>query len=232
MKIKGQIQVELQEVMGSDRSISEMAWTSSTTYQAKKSKTDEDVSRVVNMLADCKHSTPFEGVVLRYWIKMPIFADRQHMTHRLQSASGQSARYRTMPSEWLSLPNDVQGILAKGTTFPEFRTYRYEAICKEANEYYNTMLKEMREAEKKGNITNEEYKRAREVLRGVLPQSNMTERVSIFNLRSFANYQKLRNSPHAQPEIRIVAELMLEELEEKNVCPVALQALKRNNWNI
>jgi thymidylate synthase ThyX len=60
----------------------------------------------------------------------------------------------------------------------------------------------------------------------------MTERVSIFNLRSFANYQKLRNSPHAQPEIRIVAELMLEELEEKNVCPVALQALKRNNWNI
>jgi thymidylate synthase ThyX len=60
----------------------------------------------------------------------------------------------------------------------------------------------------------------------------MTERVTIFNLRSFANYQKLRNSPHAQPEIRQVAQLMLEAVKEANICPIAIEALERNGWNI
>src|SRR5574343_1222477 len=108
-----QIKVELQDWLGNDKSIAESAWTSSLTYQAKNNRTKKDVKRVVEMLANLKHSVPFESVVLRFWIKLPIAVDRQLMTHRLQSASGMSGRYRTMPREFLKVPKDVLDIYSK-----------------------------------------------------------------------------------------------------------------------
>lgn len=227
-----QIKVELQDSMGTDRSISDAAWTSSLDYQKKKNRTEEDVRRVINMLADNRHSTPFESVIFRFWIKMPIQTDRQHMTHRLQSASGMSGRYRTMPNEWLKEPEDVLDIVQKISGASLGFIDQYDSVCENANDLYQYMIQYLKEDVKNNLITNDEFKRLREFYRGMLPQNNMTERVSIFNLRSFANYQKLRNTTHAQPEIRYVAELMLKEVIDKNVCPIAIEALIRNGWNI
>jgi thymidylate synthase ThyX len=201
-----QIKVELQETMGGDRSIAEAAWTSSLDYQKKQSRTDEDVKRVVEMLATARHSTPFESIILRFWIKMPIAIDRQFMTHRLQSASGMSGRYRTMPSEYLDIPDDVMDICnmiptsgsyqlpdGKGTIYgmDDF-VERYYQACEVANNSYSQMNLIAKDAEKLGHITNTQYKRFREFMRGMLPQHNMTERVSIMNLRAFSNFQKTR----------------------------------------
>tara|TARA_R110000868_G_scaffold66014_3_gene196962 strand:- start:1029 stop:1724 length:696 start_codon:yes stop_codon:yes gene_type:complete len=227
-----QIIVELQDWMGSDAAIADAAWTSSTEYAKKKAKTQEDVSRIVNLLADSKHSVPFESIVLRFHIRMPIAIDRQYMTHRLQSASGMSGRYRTMPDEFLKMPQDVFDIVDKAAGRGAIYEHVYNDICEKANQLYRQQLLELRDAEKKGLITNKEYKRAREFLRGILPQHNMTERVSVINLRSLANFLKLRNKEDAQYEIRVIAEQMLEELETKAVCPVALESIKRNNWAI
>jgi thymidylate synthase ThyX len=52
------------------------------------------------------------------------------------------------------------------------------------------------------------------------------------NLRSFANYQRLRNSDHAQPEIRLVAQKMLEEVKKADVAPVAIRTLESIGWRI
>jgi flavin-dependent thymidylate synthase len=228
-----QIQVELQDWMGSDRAIAEAAWTSSNTLSSKNSKTDLDVERIVKLLIDQKHASPIESVVLRFWIKMPIQTDRQHMTHRIGSHNGMSGRYRTMPSEWLNIPDDIKEIMSRAdNSISGEITETYKELCKKTNLFYSLILKEFKGCEEHKIITNKEYKRCREFFRGVLPQNNMTERVTIFNLRSFANYQKLRNSEHAQPEIRKVAELMLEAVEKANVCPIAISALKANNWNI
>lgn len=230
-----QIKVELQEWMGSDKSIAESAWTSSLDYQKKKNRTDEDVARVVNMLADLKHSVPFESVVLRFWIKLPISADRQHVTHRIASNSGMSGRYRTMPSEFQEVPKDVLDILNKWNNFYGSKdnvVKEYNELCKKNNDWYQELIDNFKRSEKETSITNSEFKRLREFFRGVLPQNNMTERTTLMNLRSFANYIKLRLSEHAQPEIRYVAELMLKEIEKKQVCPIALSALKKNNWEI
>lgn len=229
--MQNQIKVELQDFMGDDRQIADAAWTSSLDYQKKQTRTDEDVRRVVNMLADAKHSTPFESVVLRFWIRMPIATDRQYMTHRLQSASGMSGRYRTMPSEYLAIPSDVNEIINKATIGRGLQ-FQYEYICRLANEHYKHIVNSMKEAEKNKIITNSEFKRAREFFRGILPQHNMTERVSIMNLRAFANFYKLRSKPDAQPEIRQVAELMLKAVKESNVAPIAIEALERNLWMI
>lgn len=225
-----QIQVELQEWMGSDRSICNSAWTSSTIKPSEKERTEEDLNRLIKMLVEQKHSTPIESVVFKFWIKMPIQTDRQHMTHRIATHNGMSGRYRTMPSEWLHTPKDIVDILTRidaNATITE-----YETFCRVANNWYTEILQMFKDEEQEELITNTEYKRLREFFRGVLPQNNMTERVSIFNLRSFANYQKLRNEGHAQLEIQQVAELMLQEVEKNNICPIAIKYLKENNWNI
>lgn len=233
-----QIKVELQDFMGNDRSIAEAAWTSSLDYEKKQKRTQEDVEKVVKMLAEHKHATPFESVVLRFWIKMPIQTDRQHMTHRIGTHNGLSGRYRTMPNEFLDVPADIKAIERKlsyadnGSSYQRNILDHYNQLCTEANIFYNEALAHIKENERNKLITNSEYKRLREFLRGVLPQNNMTERITIFNLRSFANYQKLRNSPHAQPEIRRVAELMLEEVKRKNIAPIAIKWLEENNWEL
>lgn len=236
MKSEGQIAVELQEHMGNCRSVAESAWTSSYDYQKKNSRSIEDVERVVNLLADSKHSVPFESIVFRFWIKLPIQTDRQHMTHRLQSASGASGRYRTMPSEWLAVPDDIYDILDILQTDKSgdfiFTAAKYNQFCENSNKFYQEELVKLKAVEKAGKITNAQYKRLREFLRGVLPQNNMTERVTVINLRSFANYYKLRSKADAQPEIQTIARLMLEEIKEKNVCPIAISALERNYWII
>lgn len=244
-----QLQTELQEFMGGDAAIANAAWTSSLDYQKKKTKSEEDIKRVVNMLADLKHSTPFESVVMRFWIRMPIAIDRQFMTHRLQSPSGMSGRYRTMPSEYLDMPEDVKSICDKITEHTNnsvgytlenrdiiYGIYDLQEVyyrtCEEANCMYKNSILIAKDLEKQNLLTNKEFKRFREFMRGMLPQHNMTERVTTMNLRSFANFQKLRNSEHAQEEIKYIAELMLKEVKNKNVAPIAIECLERNGWNI
>lgn len=239
-----EIKVELQEIYGNDRQVAEAAWTSSLDYQKKQTRSEEDVKRVVNMLADSKHSTPFESVIFRFWMKVPIQTDRQIMTHRLQSTSGMSGRYRTMPNQYLEVADDVMSIIEKIPNSQQdfnngkivYGTYDwladYYRVCENANHLYQAISTIGKEAQKNNLITNEEYKRVREFYRGILPQNNMTERVSIMNLRAFANFTKLRNSQHAQPEIRKVAELMLEQVKQIPSIQVSIEALERNNWNI
>lgn len=237
------ILVELQETMGSDKSIANAAWTSSFDKEKREARTDDQVAAIVARLAKDGHSTPFESVVLRFWMRIPIFTDRQHMTHRIASHNGLSGRYRTMPLDYYDLPDDVMDIVTivdnnvqnpfptmenPNTEFTIFQAY-YES-CETAVNNYKLSLDKLKLAEKQGVITNAQFKRVREVLRGQLPTSGFTERTTILNLRSFANYMKLRNSSHAQPEIQSVAKQMLEAVKASGVCPVALKALEEQGW--
>jgi thymidylate synthase (FAD) len=228
-----QIKVELQEVMGSDKAIANAAWTSSFDYEKKKARNEEDIKRVVNLLADEKHSVPFESVIFRFWMRLPIAIDRQLMTHRIASHSGMSGRYRTMPDEYLYIPDDINVLLDKvDPTNIYDPDLGYDSICTAANAQYKKAIELFKMHKDLGTITNDEYKRLREFYRGMLPQHNMTERVTVINLRSWANFYKLRSKPNAQKEIQTIADLMLKEIERVNPCPIALEALKRNNWSI
>ena len=226
------IQVQLQEWMGSDRSIADAAWTSSSELIKKETRTDEDVARIVNMLADLKHSVPFESVVFRFWIRLPIAIDRQHMTHRIASHSGMSGRYRTMPSDFMAMPDDIKEIIAQADGPNSVIETQYNEYCVASNNWYTEHCSFFKNKEKEGAISNQNYKRIREFLRGVLPQHNMTERVTVMNLRAFANYYKLRSKADAQPEIQSIANQMYDSIVEKNVCPIAIQSLHNNNWTI
>lgn len=226
-----EIKVVLQDVFGDDRVIANSAWTSSTLIDNKDAKSDEDVARVVKMLAEQQHGVPFESVVFRFWLSVPIAIDRQIEKHRISSQNGMSARYRTMPTEFLPIGHDVLNIIDKAPLETNVAA-EYDSLCWQANHFYKTVSNHFKAASKENIITNAEYKRVREFFRGVLPQHNMTEKVITINLRSLSNFLKLRNSEFAQPEIQFVAKLMLEEVKKFNKCPVAIEALEKAGWVI
>jgi len=224
-----QIQVELQDSMGDDASIANAAWTSTYNKDKREGKYDDKdkVYDLVMRLARDGHSVPFESVVFRFWMRIPIFTDRQVMTHRIASHNGLSGRYRTVPEDYLTLPTDVLHII-QGTPIES----EYDELMIRQHQCYSRWLGLLRDAEKRGAIVNAQYKRAREVLRGILGTSFMTERTTVLNLRSFSNFQRLRNSDHAQPEIREVATQMLDLVIKADICPVAMTALASVDWRI
>jgi thymidylate synthase (FAD) len=226
-----QIKVELQEFMGSDKAIAHAAWTSSTDLQRKEMRSPDDIERIVGMLVRDRHPVPFEYVVMRFWMRIPIATDRQIMTHRIASHSGMSGRYRTMPTDYYLMPDDVKGIMFK---LPEGNEQYaiYDKVCLEANGYYSNCMASFKSSRDSGIITNDEYKRLREFYRGMLPQHNMTERVSMFNLRSWANFYGQRSKLVAQPEVRKVAEMMHKAVIEAKIAPVAIAGLESINWDI
>ena len=242
------IEVELQDHMGSDKSICNAAWTSTYNKEKRESKYDdpEKIRKLIQCMAVEGHSTPFESVIFRFWFRWPIFVDRQHMTHRIASHNGLSGRYRKIPNDWYGIPDDVMDILRKITksatpkygvplfakTYAEKIHFQFDSFLKEQLELYNEVLGDCKAAEKRSEISNKEYKRVREVMRGVVGTASMVERTTIINLRSFANYQKLRNSEHAQKDIRQAAQMMLEEVKKANICPIALAALEEKGWQI
>lgn len=225
-----QILVELQDVFGDDRRIAESAWTSSYTNKTKDLKTDRDIDRVVRMLGGSKpaHGVPFESVVFYFWIRLPIVSDRQYATHRIQSMNGMSGRYRTMPDDWYLIPQDVREVLERVES--TITVTLYDSICSRANEFYREECSKFKRFRDSSSISENEFKRIRETLRGCLPQANMTERTATINLRSFANFQKQRNDGHAAPEMQVIAQKMLEEVEKCGKIPIALEVLKANGW--
>ena len=230
-----EIKVELQEHMGSDSSIANAAWTSTYDKSNRDIKYDDPdkVAKLVPRLIKENHGTPIESVVFRFWIKMPIYIDRQHTTHRIASHNGLSQRYRTAPTDWYAIPTDCKDILDKiETDGGIIHTDIYNSICSKSYGQYSEWISKLKDKEIAGVITNAEFKRLREVLRGVLPLSGMTERTTIMNLRSFANYMRLRLDSHAQPEIQEVARQMLAEVKKANVCPIAIKTLEEINWRI
>ncbi len=224
------IYVELLGYFGSDRDIANAAWTSSLDQQKKEKRSDEDVARVVRQLVLDRHSSPVEQIVYRFYISMPIFVSRQFMRHRMQSPNEMSGRYRTLPEEFLSIPEDVEAIAKKVGDANLVK--EWDEVNKKAFELYKKRLEQYRAAEKAGTITNDEYKRAREILRGVLGTAYYTKVTTTFNLRSLANFFKLRLDPHAQPEIQEVARQMFAVVKKANNCPSALAALEEMGWQL
>jgi thymidylate synthase ThyX len=51
----------------------------------------------------------------------------------------------------------------------------------------------------------------------------------MFNWRSFAHFQKLRNEEHAQIEIQEIAQKMLALVEETNQFPFTINAMRVAN---
>ena len=224
--------VRLVDHMGDDLSIVRNARVS---YDAEWRAGEDDGSdkKLINYLYRNGHNTPFESVTLTFDVKAPIFVFRQWHRHRTQSYNELSARYRELPEEfYIPEPHLVGKQNADNKQMRDPMTEaEFEALpISDKNE-----IKEMLTMMRSHNTTGFQLYRyliaqnmPRELARSVLPVSTYSHMFATMNLHNLFRFLSERLHPHAQYEIRVYAEAMLELI--KPVAPVAVAAFEQNLW--
>lgn len=216
--------VRLVDSMGTDISISRAARVS---YDAEwRAGTDEGSdARLINYLWRNAHTSPFEAVTVTFEVKAPIFVFRQWHRHRTWSYNELSARYRELPEEFYvptpesvgqQAANNKQMRILGDVDAEELKRRKVQvgAIadhCHYAFELYQKLLADGW---------------PRELARSVLPVNTYSHMFATVNLLNLFRFLTLRVHEHAQYEIRVYAEAMLELA--RGVAPIAVGAWEKN----
>ena len=181
--------VELLGYYGSDEVIACSAWTSTSRELTDEKK--ERIPKLIEMLWSNGHETPFEKATVHFLVDTDIASHIHLLKHRMSSLNAESARYKELKEDKYYLPED----------WPLSWQDRLQEYTKLGNTLYHECLDELEPIVGR--------KRAKESARFFKTYNNKIQADVSFNMRSFANFQKLRNSEHAQVEIRHIAEEML-----------------------
>jgi thymidylate synthase (FAD) len=161
------------------------------------------------------HTTPFEMCEFKFHCKMPIFIARQWIRHRTANVNEYSGRYSILKDEFF-IPDaarqqssvNKQGGDAKldNTTSQQFSDYLSSA-CDSAYSKYEEFLE-------KGV--------SRELARISLPVNLYTEWYWKIDLHNLFHFLALRCDSHAQYEIRVFADAMLDLI--RPIVPLSVEA--------
>ena len=202
--------VETMPAVGLDASIVQAARVSYSGSGTTASRSDKGLIRY---LMRHQHTTPFEMVEFKFYIRMPIFVARQHFRHRTASINELSARYSEVPSEFFvtdqyRTQSSVNKQSSEGPLdLPEELVNLQKESGEKAFEIYKTLL---------------ENGCSRELARCHLPQSTFTEFFWKINLHNLMHYLRLRIAPDAQQEIREYAQVIFDLV--KPLVPVTMEA--------
>ena len=195
--------VQLLGYYGNDEVIACSAWTSTS-----RDLTDEKKARIPKLIEHLwmvGHETPFEKGMVHFLVDTEIASHIHLLKHRISSMNGESARYKELKEDKIYLPEDWKGIEVKtdeiDMLYGNGDWYNtLESFTKEANNLYHKCLEDLTPVLGR--------KRAKESARFFKTYNSQIEADISFNMRSFANFIKLRNSEHAQLEIREIAQEM------------------------
>lgn len=209
--------VKTVDVMGDDAAIVQAARVS----YSKGTKTKREDDKLIHYLLKNKHWTPFEMVVFKFHVKLPIFVARQWMRHRAGTYNEISGRYSEMKNEFYTPELDrmqVQSTTNKQGSCDGLEKTKKKvgrdaiiAICDDAFEQYESLLR---------------LEVSRELARIVLPINLYTEFYWKIDLRNLFNFILLRSDKHAQYEIRQYSNKILELI--KNHVPISYEAYQIN----
>ena len=186
--------VELLGHYGDDLIHACSAWTSTS-----RELTDEKITRVpklLTMLASEGHHTPFEKSSLHFLVTVDQATHIHLLKHRIGvSINGESARYKELKEDKMYIPYDWSN-----TWHFKLKEYTEQGnkLYHEALEYFTPILGR---------------KRAKESARFFKTFNSQITMDLMFNWRSFAHFQQLRNSEHAQVEVRQLAQDMLDQVK-------------------
>ena len=199
--------VELIGFYGSDEVIACSAWTSTSREITDEKR--ERIPKLINMLWSEGHETPFEKGSVHFLINCDIASHIHLLKHRISSLNAESARYKELKEDKFYIPED----------WPEKHKNNLIAFTEMSNEWYHQTLEELTPILGR--------KRAKESARYFKTYNSQIQSDVQFNMRSFANFLKLRNSEHAQKEIREIAAQMLKLVKgiEGNPFKHTLQAM-------
>ena len=188
--------VELLGYYGSDEVIACSAWTSTS-----RELTDEKKSRIpklINMLWSEGHETPFEKGTVHFLVNCDIASHIHLLKHRISSINAESARYKELKEDKFYIPEDWNNENSISIDWMD----KLEDYTKQGNTLYHQCLEDLTPILGR--------KRAKESARFFKTYNSQIQSDVMFNMRSFANFLKLRNSEHAQVEIREIAISMLD----------------------
>ena len=205
--------VRVIDYMGDDGAVVQAARVS---YGRGTRRTSEDAG-LIRYLMRHRHSTPFEMCEIKYHVKLPIFVARQWIRHRTANVNEYSARYSILDREFyipapeqLAAQSEVnrqgRGDVLQG----EEAAAVLRMLTQDASDtyaHYAHMLNENPD----GTPTDPTRRGlARELARMNLTLNTYTQWYWKADLHNLLGFLSLRADPHAQYEIRVYADAMLE----------------------
>jgi flavin-dependent thymidylate synthase len=192
--------VELIGHYGNDQIHAQSAWTSTS-----RDLTIEKVERIpalLTMLAKEGHHTPFEKSSLHFLVTVDQATHIHLLKHRIGvSINGESARYKELKEDKHYMPED----------WNEKWTNALFTYTNLGNTLYHECLADLTPILGR--------KRAKESARFFKTMNSQITMDIMFNWRSFVHFLHLRDSEHAQVEVRNVARQMLEQVKAINGNP-------------
>jgi thymidylate synthase (FAD) len=208
--------VELIGWYGGDEINACSAWTSTSRDLTDEKK--DRIPKLLKMLAENGHETPFEKSMVHFLVDTEIASHIHILKHRISSFNAESARYKELKEDKFYIPEDWQNVkleedLDIENWYGHFSVLKGDAwsniledYTKVGNELYHRALKDL--------TATLGRKRAKESARFFKTYNSQIQADVMFNFRSFVNFQRLRNSEHAQVEIREIAAEMLRLVKE------------------
>lgn len=206
------------ECMNGDFSLADAARIS---YQKGTRKVSSDRGLVDHLVRN-RHTSPIEMGELKFHLRMPIFVMRQHVRHRTASLNEESARYSELdsdfyvpePAHWaINTAANKQATVQidHGSVSGALPRFLHKQITKHNEISYK--LYQLLLGNHAGRGEEDKYwdmlgvpAIAREQARMVLGVNIYTQCIWKIDLKNLMHYLSLRCDPHAQFEIRAIAD--------------------------
>ena len=219
--------VRVVDYMGDDGAIVQAARVS----YGKGTRRVSDDAGLIRYLMRHRHTTPFEMCEIKYHVKLPIFVARQWIRHRTANVNEYSARYSVLDREFYIPAPEQLGVQSssnrqgRGDVLEGEEAARVLDILKQdATQTYDHYI-EMLNEDEAGNVVDEDRQGlARELARMNLTLNAYTQWYWKTDLHNLLGFLSLRADDHAQFEIRVFADAMLETL--KNWVPITYEAFQ------
>lgn len=211
--------VRVVDYMGNDSSVVQAARVS---YGQGTKKVSADKA-LINYLIAHHHTTPLEMCEIKFHIKLPIFVARQWIRHRTASVNEYSARYSIMEDEFyiprpehLSSQSKInhQGRDENLVLNAAEQKEVLKILKEDAANSYQHYLQMINQSDNGKILDYEKEGLARELARINLPLSCYTQWYWKIDLHNLLNFLRLRADSHAQYEIRVYAEVMLDMVKK------------------
>jgi thymidylate synthase (FAD) len=208
--------VRVVDYMGDDAAVVQAARVS---YGRGTKAANEDRG-LIRYLMRHRHSTPFEMCEIKYHVKLPIFVARQWIRHRMANVNEYSARYSILDREFYLPAGDQLAAQSavnrqgRGSVLQGEEAARVLDLLREdATRNYDHYL-DMLNEDADGRVIDETRRGlARELARMNLTLNAYTQWYWKSDLHNLLNFLSLRADSHAQYEIRVYADAMLDTVK-------------------
>lgn len=220
--------VRVIDYMGDDAAVVQAARVS---YGKGTKKVTEDRG-LIQYLMRHRHTTPFEMCEIKYHVKLPIFVARQWIRHRTANVNEYSARYSILDNEfYVPAPEQLAAQSStnrqgRGDVLPPNEAARVLYLLKrDAETAYRGYVEMLNEDDAGKPIDEKRTGLARELARMNLSLNFYTQWYWKTDLHNLLNFLSLRADAHAQYEIRVYAEAIIETLEKW--VPITAEAFRQ-----